>query len=1057
MFPQENAGSIYGTVADPSGSVIANATVTVNNAATGMTRTVTTGSTGLYELRSLPIGKYAMTVSASNFQQATVENIILHIADNLRYDINLKIGQVRESVTVTTAPPVLQKASAEVSDVIEQERVVDLPLNRREYITLALLSGGTTDFSGTSTISARQVNAPLIMVAGERENFNTYRLNGVPILSVALGTLSLSPSIDSINEFKVITTGAPAEYGLHVGGEFLIATKSGANTLHGTAYEFLRNDKLDAKNFLDNPSLPIPKFRRNQFGLALGGPIIKNKTFGFANYEGLRQVQAQTAGTIVPSVAFVNGDFSALLPSTQLVDPFHGGAPYSGNLIPSSEFNSVSEVLLQRMPAPNRVGATNFTAAPLFKELLNQLNFRIDHQLSKSDNLWGSFSSVIDNQRNPFPAFQIIISEPPPPGFGTTTRIKGRSLSIHEVHLFGSNLINDFHAGWTRTFFSQTEEDQGRSFGIAGTTTDPSQFGSPEIAISGFASLGASAVSDVFTDNLYDYSDSLTWVRGRHALKFGGEFIRLQDKLFEFVFPRGVFIFSGKFTGNSFADFLIGLPTVGLTGVGSSNGHNFAWWDAGYVQDEWHVTQSLTLNLGLRYNYFAPWDNPQHQISGFDTSVPGARLILGCDSLSSCPAIIPGFLNSIPFALAKDVGWPRTIREAQHHNFAPRVAFAWSAKPNLVVRGGYAVFYAGRFSLQSQGGLEAPPFQQVPTGVNINMLPMQTFLPTLPIGLPSGFVNINRDGDNPMSQQRFLGIQYSPWSSLMVEAQYLGSLSVHLDRGIDLNAPAPGTTPLTSRVPFPKFGTMGALGMPLATANYNAMILRAVKRYSHGLTFEGAWTWSDSIDDSSLDQIQSGTPFRPQDSRNLRAEKGNSDFDQRHLLVLSRIYDLPVGNGSAHLNSGVLGAILGYWKTGNIVNIRSGQSFTVNLGFDNSGVNSSGADRPNYLCNPNTGAPHTASTWINGSCFSLPPAGTFGTAGRNVVTGPPIRTWDFMMLKGIPLYREATKLEFRAEFFNIFNHPNFLQVNRIFGSPGFGAITRVDNGRQIQFGLKLYF
>lgn len=1067
LFGQSITGGIFGTVKDSTGAILPKATITATNIATGLVRTATTGDSGDYSIGLLPVGEYRVTAELTGFKTAVVQGVVVQIDQKTRIDITLTVGEITEEILVTGEAPLVKTSSSDIGDVIENKRVVELPLNGRQFTRLILLAGTSTK-PPTGTHSRFQRTGLMPSVNGQREFANNYMLDGVTAMSPYLNTLAISPSVDAVQEFKVQTGIYSAELGQQSGGQVNITTKSGTNSFHGTLFEFLRNDVFDAHNFFDNKSEPVPKLRQNNFGGTFGGPVVKNRSFFFVNYEGLRVRQAITQTTIVPTAAQREGDLSFV--PFPIIDPFTG-QPFPGNIVPRERIHPISRAFAALWPLPNLMGAgQNFVGAPIQTNDQDQFTVKSDQRFSDRDSLSVRYSFQDVDELLPFESFSILQLQPFAPGFGVRTKTRSGNAAINYTRVFNPKLLNEFRFGYLRFrsgFRQQNDQlDFAGIHGIRGTNrANPGNLGIPQVAMPSFATIGDNiATFETRGDNIFQWVDNVLYTAGSHTLKFGGEVRRTQSAPFIQLLDRGAFVFLGAFSHSDFADFLLELPTLAFVSVGNTQVHlrNFA--THFYLQDDWKATPNLTLNLGLRYEFNSKFKEKFNRLSVFDPEFPGGRFVAA--GTRRTDRFFPPELAArvAPFlAFADEAGFPEeTLLEADPNSFAPRFGFAYSppfGRRNLVIRGGYGIFYDA-IPVFNQGGIaQTPPFFSLFGGFNFLFRTVTDALEGIKFGPIGSSGTLTRDSqkNQPYVQQWSLNIQYNVSPNHLIEAAYLGNKGTHLATNVDLNPAAPGPGPRQPRSLFPNFGQVNDVGRAIGKSTYHALMLRAEKRLSHGLAFVAVYTLSKSIDTQSNPLINDTGSLLPQDSRNLEAEKGLSNFDARHRFVLSYTYELPLGPGKRFLSnrSGFWGSFLEGWMLTGIATLSSGFPFSVELLSDISNTQDFPPDRPNLVGDPNKG-PKTPERFFNTAAFAIQPPLSFGNAGRNIVIGPSFQNFDLSIIKTTSI-SENHRIEFRSEFFNLFNRANFNLPNRFADSPVFGRILSAGFPRIIQFGLKYVF
>ncbi|HMF76167.1 MAG TPA: carboxypeptidase regulatory-like domain-containing protein [Bryobacteraceae bacterium] len=1042
---QENGATVTGQVLDSSGAGVVGATVTARNVETGFQRVVVTNESANYTLPILPIGSYEITSEKQGFEKLIKTGVVLQVDQHARVDFTLQVGATTNSVQVTADVPLTQTDSSSTGAVIDNRKVVELPLNGRQFYSLALLVPGVAPPAQGSILSFRGG----FNVAGASELNNNFTLNGLDNNNQLLSAPAFRPSVDAIEEFKILTGVFPAEYGRNSGSQVIVTTKAGTNGFHGTAFEFLRNQKVDAVNYF-TPAGSKPAFRQNQFGGTVGGPIIKNKTFFFASYEGTRSNQQITTLTNVPTPAMVNGDFSGI--SRAIIDPTNG-QPFLGNKIPTNRINPAGQFLAKLYPAPTAataagaLPANNYTLNEPQIDSLNLGSIRIDHSFSERDVLNASYNDFEDNtltQNNNVCGSRTI------PGFDCTVLLIARLGGLTETHTFSPSLINEFKIAYSQFQNPRSTNDSATNFlqmfNIPGTRADgPARTGVPQVTVNGFATLGEPTnFPQVRTDHTYQLADSVSWNVDKHAFKFGGDFHRFQSNGTIVGNGRGSFIFNAQNTAPTttyaFADLLLGTPTSAARSPLSPRIYDRTGIYAGFLQDDWKVSSRFTINWGLRYEYNLPTFEKYNTLSNFNPTT-GQIDIAG--------------QNGVPNGL-----WDRNAFDLE-----PRFGFSWQPfhSSRTVVRGGYGIFYnAPALNAVNSGPQQSnAPFVSAQTFNSNFVTPVTLSNPYPAAAAGAGSLTLsafNRHQPDARIQQWNMNIQQELTRNLVLEVGYQGSAGTHLPLIYNINQPPPGPGSIGQKQalrPYPQFGNITFLDA-VGNSSFNGLLTKLQQRYSNGLSFLLSYMYGKSIDNTP------GTPYNVTPSRSsaenpkdLSLERGLSGFDLRHRFVFSPVYELPFGKGKPFLNSNrYVGWLVGGWQASGILSIQSGRPFTALVSQDNANVLST-VDRPNIIGNGNDG-PKTVQQWINVSAFQLAPAGTFGNAGRNNLIGPGMTNLDVVLSRNFQIM-ERYSIQFRAESFNIANHPNFDLPSQTFGVPGFGSIPSAEAPRQIQFGLKVRF
>ena len=1020
---QTQQASLAGRVLDPSGRVVIGARVEAIEQATQRRQATVADEQGQYRFPLLPVGDYELQATAPGLRSDPAA-VRLSVGSRPRVDIALQLETERTSVEITDATPLLEPENTALGSVISRATIANLPLNEREFLQLALLSAGTLPAAPGSELS-RQNNSGL-HVGGAREASNNFLLDGVDNNDLYINRLVVSPPLDAVREFRLHAANYQAEYGRSGGAQINVVSQSGTNGFHGSVYNYLRNHALDARNFFDAPGAPIPQFQRNQFGASLGGPVRRERTFFFGGYEGTRVRDGVTKTARVPGLAERNGDFSAS--PFPVIDPFTQ-QPFPANRIPAERIHPISRRLASRWPAPNRPGAVqNLVSAPRGDLLVNQLYGRIDHYLSPRDALFARYNFSHDRGLEPFNDGNTNV-----PGFGSFLLNRGQNLVLSETHVFSPTTVAELRFGFNRLRREVLQENIGNDvageLGIAGVTSDPLFSGFPAVNVGGFDSLSDNtALPIVREDQTFHLIANLTHVRGGHTFKAGGEYRHFSDDGIQAFFGRGQMNFLGAFTQNPAADFLLGFPTFTIqTVVDNPFRQRASSWN-GFLQDDWRITPRLTLNLGLRYEWNRPATDVEDRFMTFD---PDARRLVQAGTGSV----------------------PRAGFRHDNNNFAPRIGLSWSPRSadDVVLRAGWGVFYDTTILEANSGLYFNPPFFDLRL-----FFPSQQGLLTLNDPFPTGagfappptVFAMQPNFRTAYLQHGNLSLEKALPGRTVFRAAYVASKGTKLLRQRDINQPPPGDGPTFLRQPIPGFANV-ILFESAAASTYHSGQLSIERRFSRGLSFSLGYTISKSIDDASAFLPTDGDPSFPQNSRDLRAERSLSAFDQRHRFVMSASYALPLRNHWATKD----------WRFDLIAAMQSGAPLTPQLSFDNSNTGNTGAiagaDRPDVIGDPHSG-PSTPERFFNTDAFAIPAPFTFGNAGRNILSGPGSATIDLALGRAFR-FGETARIDFRAEAFNLLNRPNFDLPGRIADQPGFGAIAAARSARQIQFSLRLGF
>ena len=1039
-FAQTHRGAIRGTIYDQMGKVITRATVTITNTATGESRTVETGDQGEYAITALPPGSYVVKVNETGFMEYE-QQFDLRVNEVVRGDVRMEITRTDIVEILTFFDPNLKKDSASLGSVIENRQVTGLPLDGRNFYELSLLVPGAVPPAQGSAGSARGDFA--FSVNGAREDANNFLLDGTYNIDPKLNTFGVRPSVDAIREFEMLTSTYDASFGRNPGAQVNVILNSGSNDFHGSAFEFHRNAALDARNFFAPASEPKPKYLRNQFGGAVGGPIVRDRTFFFADYEGTRSREGITRLTNVPTAQERVGNFSQSVFGVP-TNPFTG-QPFQDGSIPDFFIHPVGRAIAALYPLPNRnVPFQNFVSSPTQRDDNDSFDVRVDHRLTDKADLAFRYSFGDRDLFEPFtgPAFSAV------PGFGDFVKRRSQNGMVALTWVLTPNLVNETRAAFSRVAGSVRQEASVLNSEVGLPTISPRErdLGLSFITITGFSPIGDEGNNPQNSvTNVYQFLNNASYGRGNHLFKFGADLRFTQQNAFRDVESRGRLQFSPFFqlTGNALADMLLGFPL--LTSVARvdnpqqirTESYNF------FINDSWRVTPRFTLTAGLRYEYNSPAVDADDRATVFDLETRN---------------IVPVGTNGVP----------RSGFEPDRNNFAPRVGFAWSMNEKTVLRGGYGVYYDQSPLAPAESLYFNSPFFDNNIFFSLPGLPLtlsDPFPAFFPFALPDSALAIQRDLRTGYMQHWNFNIERELGSKNVLEVAYVGSKGTKLLTARDINQPQPQVLP--PGLPFvprpdPRFDDIDLLESR-GNSNYHALQARFQQRLYRGLTSLVSYTWSKSIDDASNFFSSAGDPNFPQNSYNVAAERGRSNFDVRQRLSLSYSYALPFGKGRNYLaDDGWVSSVLTGWETHGIITLQTGRPFTVALlsELDNSGTGRSilgfGAnDRPNVVGNPQISNP-TPELWFNTAAFAFPPPGTFGNAGRNILDGPGFQNVNASLMKNTAL-TERLNLQFRAEVFNLFNHPNFNLPDNFLGSPTFGRISSARDPRHIQFGVKLLF
>lgn len=1081
---QDATGKIEGTLRDPQGSVVPNASVTVTNLGTGAQKSAQSDKIGNFALVLLPIGEYRLTVEANNFSKYVREPITLNVNDTIHLLIDLKLGSPQETVQVTSDAPLVETVSNALGKVTSGREILDLPLNGRNFSQLGVLQAGAAPLTqGLAEAGGALRAGHAYSINGLRPESNNFLIDGARNINNVDSGFALKPPPDAIAEFRIITGGAAAEFGGNVGSNTNLVIKSGSNELHGGAYEFFRNDVFDARNFFSKDVEPL---KQNQFGATLGGPLKKNRTFFFGFYEGFRNRQGITRTAAVPTLLERQGDFSQSANSSGQVPPLINylfGQPIPGNRIPTEAINPVTLNLLKFYPLPN-VAPNLYTSTQVLQNNTNQFGARIDHQLSQRDELFGRYLFSQGSAVDP-----LSISGANVPGFPVASDLRTQNILLSETHTFSPALINYARFAYFRNkihFDERLNHTSPSSLGFNITPSFEPAAGPPFIITSGIASVGNPITGPRNTlQNSHEFNDSISWIHGRHSLKFGGEYRKNLVDAEQGIASNGFFVFAPFPISNPIANLLIGGPVVFFQ-AGGELPRGLRSYDLSlYAQDEYKLSPRLTLNLGLRFQINTPYTEINNRLAGFK---PGQQSTVFPDA--PLGLVYPG-----------DAGVPEGLTPVYRKGLAPRLGLSWdpTGSGKMSVRASYGINFEPVANGQGgilQAPISAPPYLQARQvqGIFLSAFGIPGF-PTFddpflgdtnpfpPNNFPKPITHLTVQ-DNlrpPYIQNWNLSVQRQLGQKYLVEVRYVGTKGTRLPRFIEGNPsifiPGPDAASNIDRrriyAGCPEDGgpcDLTSVGLIAGSTNsaYHSFQSTVSRTFSQGLFFSASYTFSKSLDYvSSLNETGSaprnvaGENDLAQNPFDWRAEHGPSLFDARHRFVMSASWELPfLKNGS-----GLAKNLFGGWQINGIANFSSATPFTV---FDSADPSQQGsapeitgfsANRPDLIGDPNQGS-HTVERWFNVDAFQrLDPqanAGEFGNAGRNIVRGPAFGVLDLSLLKNFRLH-ESKQIQFRFECFNVANHANFFLPENDVGSANFGRILQAGPPRLLQFALKFLF
>lgn len=1055
---------IVGTVSDASGAVLTDAKVTVKNVNTGDERQVKSNEAGQYSVSNLKVGTYEVVATKEGFQRKLVSDVRLEVQSLRTVDFVLSPGSTSTEIAVTAAPTGVQTTESTVGTFFESRLVSEIPLNGRNFLQLQLLSPGVTTGPAYGSIfgavkidrQTTTIGGGSFSVNGNSDIYNDYLLNGISFKDWIHGTNTMNPSVDAIQEFKTQTGNYSADFGSNAGGLVNMVLKSGTNQYHGSAFEFVRNDVFDATNyFTKRLGQKKPPLRRNQFGATFGGPLIRNKTFYFGSYEGFREHRSVTLLASLPSQAMHHGDFSELLAlSTPKVikDPFTG-QPYPGNVIPADKVLSVMPGFLDEyLILPNRPGLSNNYVAPgSTTNSTDQFIVRLDHSLRNDLQVFGHYAH---NEISNNPA---ILN----PNFVSSSSNFNHNVGLQVDKTLGTNSILEFRVGYNlfKQFDVQNHSGEVPSIAkgvlqINGVAEDPLGSSAPSFSIVGFTGFGGGSSPRSWFSERYEYQGSISLVRGKHMLRMGGHAVRHHETFPEILIPNGSYTFDGTFTGYSMADMLIGIPSNYQLSPEKFDPQFRQWELMPWIQDDWRVTNNLTLNLGLRYEW-RPWPVSANNSISNIVLPPGGGLANLVLSGPCVPDAVRRCLTSLPTSIASNRS---TFNGNDNNNFAPRIGFAYrlGSSGRSVVRAAYGIFYQERnFSGLTSLSYNPPFVSNYNVFNNASNFQSWDWFNPVATSNPGVFQFSAYPGDsrNPYLQAWNVSVQRELGAGVVLNVAYVGNHDTKLWSRALPNQPRPGPGSIDARRPYTNVGRISS-DQSIGSSNYNSLQVRADRRFSNGLSLLSAYTWAKTLTDS---QRSSTSSPDLQDNLNRKANRGLWGADVRHRFTISSVYELPIGKGKLLFGNvaGVAEKIISGWEVAGIGTFQTGQPLTVTLSFDNPNVGE-GAKLPNLLHNPNDG-PKTVDKYFDTDAFALPPQFTFGNESIGAVIGPGIRNVDFSLIKNTRIL-ERMNLQFRAEAFNIANHLIMANPSTTFGTPNFGKVTasRLDN-RQLQFALRLSF
>lgn len=1029
---QSTTGSMNGIVTDTTGAVIAGANVTATDLSTGAVRSAMTNSAGFYSLPGLLPGDYKVVATTQGFQQTTTD-VVVALSKVSRWDVTLSPGQASSTITVTDAPARLDTQSHQLAATISARRIETLPAAGRTVFSTLTSATNVEPYSGGNDISYYHLQANSLIIGGSVYGTTGFLQDGVTNFNFLTKTANFQPAIEATKEVSVIRNGASAQFDSP--NMVNVVTKGGTNHFHGRVYDYLRNDALDA---IGEVKTIKPPLRLNQFGGNIGGPVLHNRLFFFFGYTGLRNSSSSVVHAIVPTVAERSGDFSALGktiydpstydPVTKTIEAF------PGNQIPQSRFSPFATKYLAYypLPTPSSVPGTNLEKTVSNTETFDSYLGRVDYTLGQHDAIQGAYMTTRPVTRNggwaAVPLFDIEYVD------------GARNAYVQETHVFNSQTVNIARFGYNRSdiFLTQSgvgKEHYQKEFGLTALESTPlGQSAPPKVAMTSYSTLGQSTNPQGALQNLFQYADDLSLIRGRNTLELGFELDRLQFDGNWSIFNSGSFSFKGQYTsnhalkqagGNGFADFLLGFPSGAEGGVGNSTAAFRQYNFMPYIQDNWRVTQRLTLNLGMRYDYYQSPDDKNGHSNIYD--------------------------------IYTNTNHPGTFHQ-NYKNFAPRLGFAYGLGNKTTIRGGYGIYYTflqynemqfmmanlPNFALQANN---YPVTQAVPIGESLISNPTGSHQApfTLALNMPTSYV-----------QERNLSVEHLFGRHLTAEIAYIGSGAFHMMRRMNPNqaflpADPSSPEPLQQRRPYSWVGDVFQV-QNSGAGNYNGLEGDLRGNFGQHAYFFTSFVYSKALDNVTSEETT------PLNSHDTMRDYALSDYNQGYVYKLGGQVELPLANPDALLlptNNVVAREVLGGWSLSGVFAVKAGQPFSVSA-TDLTNTGAYHATRANRSCNGNDFAQRSRSEWFNTSCYSQPEPYEFGSEPRNDLVGPRNTSANMSLFKNF-LIHESTSLQFRADAFGVFNHPLPNNPNANVNRSNNGIITSYDGARYLQLSLKLLF
>ncbi len=1059
---QTSTGTVLGTVTDQSGATIAGAQVVLKSTTTGAERATQTQPTGHYEFPFVPPDTYQVSVKQAGFRPVTVQNVVVRVNETIAEDVQLQVGAVSQEVTVTAQVAKVDSTTATLGAVTGYSEITTLPILGRSFIALATLSAGTVSnypgkWSGCCAFARSDV---AVSISGSQDFLTTNLIDGVPTKSQEYGDIGYQLPLEMIQEFSIQRGFYSAKY---TGpGVVNVVSRSGKNQIHGSAWETIRNDKLDSRSFFDKG---IPKLRQNHFGGSFGGPIKKDKLFYFGNVQFVRDIVGYTVRGSVPTAQEKQGDLSDIPNiSIHLLD----GTPIANAKITTidpfaQKYMALGTRLIPEPNLPGPLGTINISHPSNKTQNDNFIDVRVDYNRSEKDSL---FARVGYGQSN--------IIQQSLTAYTNSVPFYSRNVVIGYTHVFTPALFNEFHAGLDRVNFRPNQpygpgipgENFNQELGLVGANQYPSCNGPTSVNITGASSFGY-FLCDITLSNDYTYSDSLAWIHGRHSFQFGTDLTRYQVTNPIFNAEPGAFYYTGQYSGNAWADFLLGYVQNATALVKVATPYRRAWGWGLYAEDTYQVRKHLTVDVGLRWELPTPALDKYDNLAVFTPLAPGwAPNTPYCFQWAKATSNTT--LSGQPICAPK---YGRALVKTNYKDISPRVGLAWMpfGKEKWAVRASFGLFYVpllfNEESFNSLGFPVVTPYQDSGTSSVPTTTAGQFAIGQSLARLGGYLLGEDPERTDPYSQQWTLSIQRQLPGSAVLSVAYLGNHANHLFVRTQYNVAHLGTTPLAERLPFPALGAI-LYDKSIATSNYNALQVDLEKRYSHNTTFRLAYTYSNAMDDA---QSQSNSEMLPWD---IQLGWQRTNFNLKHNFVFSHTYLLPFGRGHRWLNSlpGPVNKLISGWQSVGILSAHTGFPMSVGApGFSNTNTEFFGGAQPVRTCSGRLAHP-TIQKWFDYSCFYAAPPNTWGNAGRAYLDQPGYFNWDLSATKDTKLTERLT-LQFRAEFFNAFNKANFNGPNATVtvgpnGStsspfspnpPLVGVITGAGKGREIQGVVRFFW